>query len=64
MFSNELYSSIFIQYRVGPEPLWLCEISSPLKAHLWLTNASLRWTGAVLRSEPVHLREPAHIYVI
>ena len=35
-----------------------------IKAHIWLTNASLRWNGAVWWTEAVHLGEPVYIWII
>ena len=61
-----MFFILFIFYlfiRSGPKPLWLYEISSPFMADLWLTNGSFKRTGAVWRSEPVHLSELVRTHI-
>lgn len=48
----------FIQYWSSSEPLWSIEV------RLWLTYGLLMWTGAVWRSESVHLGELVRVHII
>ena len=63
VFSGVLYLNIFIKYGSILEPLPLCKISSPLMAHLWHVHITLRWTGVVWQSNPVHPGESVPIHI-